>query len=531
MPRHAADAQRSPADTPFAWRLASLGILLGGALGGRAIGRRRTGGAAVVLLVGVVGGLLSHLGRAGRRAREGAAVNRSSRATSPQVTVVIAARDEVGVISHLIADLARQDHRDPVGRPRFEVVVIDDRSTDGTGEAVRRQARAMGLASVMRVDRRAGLGVADGKGAALAAVPLESCREAIVVLDADSRIAPDFLRLAATRIAAGSGAVQARRRVLAPARHSMARLQADEQTVDGALQLGRGETGRCSEFRGNGMVVRRDVLIAVGGWRAGCLTEDLDLSSRIAARMGCGVTWAWDLEVWESPAERSGDLWAQRLRWAEGSIRRYLEHGPEVLRSRRLSRMARLDFALYGAQLLAPPIVAGIVVGAVVDRRARQAAFALAGCAVVGLVLAYDALDWEMDADGAPLDRRSRTIRAAAVTTFEGLWMLVVPAALWRLATRRGSPRFAKTPHRPESMTEPPWRSMHSRPIRDEERPGSGGGTGAGQMPGMTAMHTSTSRAGTCNPSRCRQWTRRSSPPAERPSMGPRTRRSSGVPR
>ncbi len=450
-PRPATAAtQRLPAGaahTPISWRIASLGILLGGALAGRAAGRSPlVWGAVAQLPVIVAAGAI----RAGRASRHGQSVPRSRpwSAGSPDVTVLISARDEANVVAEVIGDLACQDYRDAQGVPRFEVIVIDDRSTDGTGVAVRRTADALGIGSVTRILRRDGPDLTDGKGAALAAVPPESCREAIVVLDADARLAPGFLRLAASHLTDRVPAVQARRRVLGATARRLARLQADEQVVDGTVQARRWAAGGCSEFRGNGMVIRRDALVDAGGWQAGPLTEDLDLSSRLAATSGRSVAWPFDLDVWESPVEQLGDLWAQRLRWAEGSIRRYLEHGPAVLRSRVLSRSARLDFAMYGAQLLAPPFTVGLIAGAMVDRQTVGPAIVLGAYGIAALTLSYDALHAETSPTGDLLDRRTRTSRALAVAVFETLWIPVVPVALWRLATRRGPLRFAKMPHR-----------------------------------------------------------------------------------
>ncbi len=443
---------RCAEDTPLAWRIASLGILLGAGLVGRAAGHSRMAWAALVPLVGSVAWGTLRIGRASHRVSTASMTAHPSLGDLPEVTVVIPARDEVEVVTQLIGDLARQDHRAADGSPRFEIVVVDDRSIDGTGRAVERHADAVGLGSITRVVRREGRSIADGKGAALADMPPEQCREVIIVLDADARIKDDFLRRAAAHIAGGIPAVQARRRVLGAEARRLARLQADEQTLDGAIQRGRWETGGCSEFRGNGMVIRRDVIVVAGGWPAGPLTEDLDLSDRIAAMSGLGIPWVSGLEVWESPVERLGDLWVQRLRWAEGSIRRYLERGPAVLASRRLSRTARLDFAFYGGQLLVPPFLAGLVAGAAVDRRADLVAITLGSYGVGGLALAYQALGHETTPAGSPLERRTRVLRAGAVTLFESLWILVVPAALLRLATRCGPLRFIKTPHHAQ-----PW--------------------------------------------------------------------------
>ena len=130
--------------------------------------------------------------------------------------------------------------------------------------------------------------------------------------------------------------------------------------------------GGCSEFRGNGIMIRRELLAAAGGWRASALTEDIDLSSRIAAMTGDRVAWAIDVEVWEEPVRSVRRLWRQRLRWAEGAIRRALEHGPAVVTSSRLPVAARLDFVAYVGQLAVPAVVAGAAVSAVVSGRRRS---------------------------------------------------------------------------------------------------------------------------------------------------------------
>ena len=75
----------------------------------------------------------------------------------PLVAVVIPALNEAGKIGRVLDKMPRD--------PRFEAIVVDDGSTDGTGE----EARAHGAALVIRHDVRAGVGAAirDGWWAAL----------------------------------------------------------------------------------------------------------------------------------------------------------------------------------------------------------------------------------------------------------------------------------------------------------------------------------------------------------------------------
>lgn len=437
-----------PEETPTGWRAISLGVLLGGlAVGYRATaGRRAT--APLAAAAAVVVGFVIPVARATRRPPIPPAAPPLDPAAPPLTfSVIVAGRDEATVLPRLVADVAAQDWRDPDGTPRFELLVIDDRSTDGTGEAVRHAAQAAGIDAVTRVVRREGEDLPDGKGAALTAVQPEACGgDVVTVLDADARIAPGYLRALAAYVAAGAPAVTPRRRTLDAGSSLLAQLQADEQDVDGELQRGRWAMGGCSEFRGNGITVRRDLLADVGGWRAEALTEDIDLASRIAAAHGVSVAWALDAVVWEEPVRTWRGLLRQRLRWAEGGLRRNLQHGPAVLDSPRLNGTQKRDFLIYGGQLLAPPLILGAVAGAV--RRSPAGAVILVGTymAMAG-GLAWDALRWEADADGNPPPPRERLARSARQGLFSAFWLAAIPGAMWRLATRSGRVRYDKMPH------------------------------------------------------------------------------------
>ena len=437
-----------PGGTPFAWRVAALVVLFGGlSVGAGAAGGGYARWLVLAVIAIVVAGLVPVV--VGSRRPPVPPKPLATRPVDglPTITVVIAARDEAAVLPKLIADLGAQDHRDAAGAARFEVIVIDDQSRDGTAAAVEAAAAQAGLGSLVRVVRREGPGLRDGKGAALAATGPDDYRgQVIVVLDADAHVEPDFLRRIGGYAARGVGALTARRRILRAGESQLTGAQADEQAQDGELQRGRWASGGCSEFRGNGTIISRDLLAAVGGWPADALTDDLDLSTRLAAATGMTVAWALDVVVWEEPVRAWGDLWRQRLRWGEGAMRRFLEHGAGVMRSSRLSLWARLDFAAYGAQLVAPPLVLGAVVGAVATGASAMAAALVGAYLAAGGVLAFDALRWESSGGrGVPiLPRIARATRAALFSAF---WLAVVPAALWRLATRRGRFRYDKMQH------------------------------------------------------------------------------------
>src|SRR5690348_6886510 len=59
--------------------------------------------------------------------------------TAPRVAVVIPARNEADVIGRAVGSLAKQDYPGP-----FQIVIVNDHSTDGTADA----ARAAGVANL-----------------------------------------------------------------------------------------------------------------------------------------------------------------------------------------------------------------------------------------------------------------------------------------------------------------------------------------------------------------------------------------------
>ena len=440
-----------PDETPDAWRAAALAILGGGIALGLLSGHKRLGKAVPLVTAGVALGCAIPVALASRRppiAPSEAAAALGELPSRPAFSIVVGARDEAVVLRQLVRDVSRQDYRTADGRPLFELVVVDDRSTDGTADAVMSAAAEFGIGKVTRVVLRRGEGLPDGKGAALTAAQPDICNgEIVLVLDADARIEPWFLTRAAGYFAAGANAVTARRRILDSECGWLAGAQADEQTLDGELNRGRWSMGGCSEFRGNGIMVRRELLAAVGGWRAAALTEDIDLSSRIAALAGERVAWALDAEVWEEPVRTPERLWRQRLRWAEGAFRRAFEHGPAVLTSDRLPVAARLDFIAYVGQLAVPPVVLGAAAAALVTGRRRSLLSMVAGYLGISALLGWDSLRWERRTDGLPLGRGERLGRALRVSVFNGLWLLVVPRALFDLAFRRGPVQYVKMEH------------------------------------------------------------------------------------
>ena len=450
--------------------------LLGAAVPTSRFARAAVNGVAAIALL--AGGGIALLGA--RRSREAAAAPQArppeARPVTPEgaadearpsapvpLTILVPARNEAAVIGALLADLGQQCGAPP------EIVVIDDGSVDGTGEA----ARAALIAGAIdgRVIRRPAGG--DGKGRALAEATSDPRPDRrwgrqgiVVVLDADARVAPGFSEACRTAIARGSRAATARRRMLKPSRGgraamALALLQDDEQALDDAVQRARLAFGGAAEFRGNGMVLRADTLAGIGGFPIDALCEDLELSTCLFLATGRGVDRPDGLTVWEQPVTGFIALLRQRLRWAEGSVRRDLRIVLPAMRARHIAPRRKLEPVAYAGQALVPWLAAGLALRALAGRSA------IAARALATLLAAYGVATWLIAWSAVPSRSASwvadRVIRSAGMSLFAGLWLVVLPAAWLRVAAQRAAPGFAQTVHAPSAAFSEPEPDLSRR--------------------------------------------------------------------
>ena len=178
--------------TPRAWRAAALGVLAGGLAVGVLSSQKRLGSAVTAITAGLALGCAIPVALASRRppiTPDDAADALVHADSMPRFSIVVGARDEAPVLARLIADVSRQDYRAADGTPLFELIVVDDRSTDGTAEAVAAAAAEYGVEGLTHVVLRRGAGLPDGKGAALTSAQPDICGgDVLLVLYADARL-------------------------------------------------------------------------------------------------------------------------------------------------------------------------------------------------------------------------------------------------------------------------------------------------------------------------------------------------------
>jgi cellulose synthase/poly-beta-1,6-N-acetylglucosamine synthase-like glycosyltransferase/peptidoglycan/xylan/chitin deacetylase (PgdA/CDA1 family) len=236
---------------------------------------------------------------------------------TPFASVIVPAYNESVGIGRAVRSLAASAY------PDFEVVVVDDGSTDGTAELVER----LGLERV-RVIRQANR----GKAAALNRGIAAAHGDVIVMVDADTVFERDALRkviapLAAPEVGAVSGNTKVGNRA-----GMLARWQHIEYVMGFNLDRRLFDVLNCMPTVPGAIgAVRLAALADVGGLSSDTLAEDTDLTIAIG-RAGWKVVYAEQARAWtEAPATLS-ELWRQRYRWSYGTMQAVWKHKAAVWR-------------------------------------------------------------------------------------------------------------------------------------------------------------------------------------------------------
>lgn len=262
----------------------------------------------------------------------------------PFVTVMIPAHNEESVITKTVENILEMDYEN------FEVIVIDDRSEDDTASVVKELENKYENVTALIRDKEA----FPGKSAVLNDALKLAKGDAILVFDADARIAPDFLSKLVPNLEPDDvGAAQARKVIINKDFNLLTRCQNNEYTLDSHFQMGRDSVKGAVELRGNGELIKRKALEDIGGWNEETITDDLDMSAQLHIK-GWDVRFCPDIVVYEEGIIYVVPLYRQRRRWLEGSIRRYLEHFGEAMSSKEISLRARLDMTAYISEFIMP---------------------------------------------------------------------------------------------------------------------------------------------------------------------------------
>ncbi len=227
----------------------------------------------------------------------------------PPVSIVVPAYNEGVGIEASIRSLLELDY------PSYEIIVIDDGSTDDTF------MRAKGLEGRYSGVRVRVLHKSNGGKASALNLGIEAASEDLILcMDGDSKLSPGSLRAAAHHfvdptVGAVAGNVKVVNRL-----NVLTRLQALEY-VEGLNMVRRAQAffRSVNIIPGPLGVFRRKVLLEVGGYTEDTFAEDCDLTLKILER-GWKICYEPDAVAFTEAPEDLRDLIKQRYRWTRGVL-------------------------------------------------------------------------------------------------------------------------------------------------------------------------------------------------------------------
>jgi len=266
----------------------------------------------------------------------------------PTLDILVAARDEQNVIARLVERLFNLDYPSE----KLKIYIIDDGSVDDTPFILKKLSQKYEKLNIISRSKNAG----GGKSGALNHALKFTTGEWVFILDADAQLKNDTLRRVLSFAQNGSwSAVQLRKSVLNTSKNLLTTCQGIEMAMDAYFQLGRLYSADIAELRGNGQLVRKDILLSCGSFNESTVTDDLDLSVRlILSQSKIGIF--WDPPIMEEAVEDISALFRQRQRWAEGGLQRFFDYGRNLIFSK-LTFIQKFDLTYFFILQYALPIV------------------------------------------------------------------------------------------------------------------------------------------------------------------------------
>ncbi|NDG02487.1 MAG: glycosyltransferase, partial [Synechococcaceae bacterium WBB_34_004] len=220
--------------------------------------------------------------------------------------------------------------------PQFELIAINDGSSDDTGRLLEQWAARDPRVRVVHLAKN------QGKAMALQAGALLARHELMVCIDGDALLDAQAVAWLVRRFQAdpGLGAVTGNPRIRNRT-SLLGRIQVGEfSSIIGLIKRAQSMLGGLFTVSGVITAFRRSALHEVGYWSVDMLTEDIAITWALQ-RAGWRVAYEPQALVWILMPETLRGLWKQRLRWAEGGIQVLLANANLLVQPRQLLRRRR----------------------------------------------------------------------------------------------------------------------------------------------------------------------------------------------
>jgi len=233
----------------------------------------------------------------------------------PFISVLVPAHNEEKVIGNTVDAIARAYYP----RDKFEIIVINDNSTDGTGEVLKEKQKLYPNLKVLEIKPPLG---AKGKSNALNQGLKIAKGDYILVYDADNTPERKAIYNLVRFIIKDDnlGAVVGKFRTRNKDKNLLTRfINIETLSFQWLIQASRNYFLGLTTIPGTNFIIRKDLLEKIGGWNIHSLTEDTELTIRIY-KEGYRIKWIPQAVTWEQEPERLKIWIKQRTRWARGNI-------------------------------------------------------------------------------------------------------------------------------------------------------------------------------------------------------------------
>jgi len=254
------------------------------------------------------------------------------------VLLLAPVRNESAALPEFLPGLAALDYP----AKRLSLVLIDDGSTDGSGELLQSWVSGAGNRNLLSLDQSRGK--AQALNLALNAFPQG---ELVVVYDADERPRPDALLFLVEAFAPGVGGVSGRRLIANPLATPAAGYVTFEGLVHQLVTLrAKDRLKLAPAILGSNCAYRREALSQVGNFKSGALLEDSDLTLKFA-RTGWQTRFEpRAISYHPVPGTISG-YWQQHTRWARGFSDVAREQASAIIFNKKLPFPLRLELLVF----------------------------------------------------------------------------------------------------------------------------------------------------------------------------------------
>lgn len=249
----------------------------------------------------------------------------------PFVSIMIPAHNEEYTITRCVETLAKLDYH-LEDRRNYEVIVIDDGSTDNTAALLKDLKREFQFMKIVtRKPPRSG----KGKGYVLND-GLGLCKgEVIAVFDADARVEPNFLKKIIPYLnEEGVEGVQSRIKMYNRDENLLTAMQEIEFAIFGNVMLrAKDIMGKIAFLGGNGQVVTKKAVKEIGGWDGSAVTEDLNMSIKLIMK-NYKIRYCGEAAVYQEAVPRWDLLFRQRIRWSTGNLETLFVYLTKIMNSK-----------------------------------------------------------------------------------------------------------------------------------------------------------------------------------------------------